>query len=151
MTTFESLGEPPRVKVRPYEPAAPETSAAADPAPGAGAEADPEEPQQAELSHLLVQYRGARGAPPEQQRTREQARARAEEALQRARAGEDFRALVAEYTDEPGGADKGGYLGRVPRAALVAEFANPAFSLAPGAISEVVESPFGFHVILRHP
>ena len=151
VTTFEGPGEPPRVIVRPYEPAAPAPpSEPSDEPSRPSTSAEPAE-EQAELSHLLVQFRGARGAPPDQQRTREQARARAQQALERARAGEDFAALAREYSDEPGAAESGGYLGKVPRAALVPEFAEPAFALEPGGISEIIESPFGFHVILRHP
>jgi hypothetical protein len=149
-TTFEGPGEPPRVTVHPYEPKAPPgRTSASHQQPSAqpdGAQAT----ETIEASHLLVQYRGAQGAAPSITRSREEARARALEARDKARAGQDFQALVAEYSDEPGAAETGGYLGTFPRSAMVEEFGNAAFALKPGEVSDVVESPFGFHVILRH-
>ena len=106
-------------------------------------------PAEISASHLLVQYAGSQSAKPAIVRNKEQARVRAEEALKRARAGEDFAALVKEYSDEPGAAERAGALGRFPHHAMVKPFADAAFHLKVGEISNVVESPFGFHVILR--
>jgi peptidyl-prolyl cis-trans isomerase NIMA-interacting 1 len=142
VSTFEGPGEPPRVS-RPAgqkeEPAMGESFAEA-PAKAEG---------KIRARHLLVQFTGAQSAAGRVTRTREEARARVEEALKRAQAGEDFALLVREYSDEPGAAERGGDLGRFDRRMMVKEFSNAAFALEPGALSGVVETAFGFHVIQR--
>jgi parvulin-like peptidyl-prolyl isomerase len=71
------------------------------------------------------------------------------EARERARAGEAFPALVAAYSDEPGAAAREGDLGGARGKALPPAIAAALEKLAVGAISDVVESPFGFHVLVR--
>jgi hypothetical protein len=66
---------------------------------------------------------------------------------QQALAGANFADLAKKYSQEPGAATSGGDLGTFGRGAMVAPFEEAAFKLQPGQISDVVESPFGLHVI----
>jgi peptidyl-prolyl cis-trans isomerase NIMA-interacting 1 len=142
VSTFEGPGEPPRVPRAPgqKEPPAQGESFAEAPAKVEG---------KIRARHLLVQFVGAQSASGRVTRSREEAKARVEEALGRARAGEDFALLVKEYSDEPGAGERGGDLGRFDRRMMVKEFSNAAFALEPGALSGVVETAFGYHVIQR--
>ena len=99
--------------------------------------------------HILVSYKGALRAAPSVLRSREEAFARASEALKRAKAGDPFEALVEEYSDDLGSAARGGNLGEFGRQDMVGEFSDAAFKLKPGELSDVIETQFGFHVILR--
>lgn len=78
---------------------------------------------------------------------RDSVRAFAESLREQAMGGADFAALATEYSQDPGTAVRGGDLGFFGRGRMVAPFEEAAFALQPGEISEVVESPFGFHVI----
>lgn len=62
-------------------------------------------------------------------------------------AGENFEALAKQYSEDPGSAAQGGYLGFFKRKELVPEYEAAALRLEPGGLSPVVESQFGFHLI----
>jgi parvulin-like peptidyl-prolyl isomerase len=94
-------------------------------------------------------YRGSSRAPENILRTREEARSLASAMLARARAGEDFTMLARISSDEPGADRRAGDLGSFGRGMMVPEFERAAFALAPGQLSDVVETAFGFHVIKR--
>lgn len=141
VTTLEGPGEPPRIVPPPGRKTTAQTLEAQTRAP--------EGPKEVHARHLLVAYSGAMRARPEVTRTKEEARARATEALALARQGQDFEQLVRDYSDEPGAAERGGDLGGFTRSAMVKPFADAAFALEPGGLSDVVETDFGFHVIQR--
>ena len=149
VTTFEGPGEPPRVSPPPPPPARKASSARGESFGETFAEAPAHAEDRIGARHILVQYAGSKRAAPTITRGRDEARKRAEQALARAQAGEDFAALVREYSDEPGAAERGGDLGRFQRRMMVKGFADAAFALEIGGISPVIETEFGFHVIKR--
>jgi peptidyl-prolyl cis-trans isomerase D len=76
----------------------------------------------------------------------EKARKRALDILKMAREGKDFPELAKKYSEGPT-RDKGGYLGTFKREAMVKPFADKAFSMKAGEISEPVRTRFGWHII----
>ena len=72
--------------------------------------------------------------------------AEAREALAELRGGADFAAVAQRRSSGPG-AREGGDLGFFKRGDMVPEFAEAAFALQPGQLSDPVRSPFGWHVI----
>ncbi len=109
----------------------------------------PSEPDKISVKHVLVKYAGAKSAPDSITRTREQACLRAEEALSKLKAGTSFSDVVAAYSDESGATTRDGSIGTIERGDVAPPFADAAFELKMKEVSEVVETPFGFHVILR--
>ena len=75
------------------------------------------------------------------------ARSRAEALAERARAGEDFSALAAQNSDDPGSKGQGGDLGWSTRESFVAPFADALFGMEKGEIRGPVQTQFGYHVI----
>ena len=73
-------------------------------------------------------------------------RAKAEEVLKRARAGEDFAKLAQEFGSD-GTKEKGGDLGWFGHGQMDPDFEKAAYALKPGEISDVVQTRFGFHLI----
>jgi peptidyl-prolyl cis-trans isomerase C len=100
------------------------------------------EAESVKASHIMI-----RAEQQADEATRKQARERAESLLQQVRQGADFAALAKEHSQDPGSAADGGDLGFFPRGQMVPAFDAAAFTLEPGQVSEVVETPFGFHII----
>lgn len=95
-----------------------------------------EQPEQVRARHILVRN------------TEADARAKADQLLQKLKAGTSFEELAAAESQDPGSAARGGDLGFFARGRMVPTFEEAAFALQkPGELSEVVESPHGFHII----
>jgi hypothetical protein len=151
-------GKPATAEIGAAAPApAPVTAPSAAPAqaPAAGGAAKAEaakpaaKPSKITARHVLIQWMGCERTAPSVVRTREQAHSVALDVLARAKAGEDFARLAVEFSDEPNAGARGGSLGRFGHGQMVKAFEDAAFALAPGEISDIVESSFGFHVIQR--
>lgn len=98
-------------------------------------------PEEVRARHIL--FRVAPDAAPADKAA---ARKQGEEVLAKAKGGADFAALAKEYSQDSNAAE-GGDLGSFGRGVMTPAFEQAAFALAPGQIGDVVETPFGFHVI----
>ncbi len=99
-------------------------------------------PEQVRASHILI-----RVAPSASEEEKDRARKRVAEIRERALKGEDFAELARKHSEDPGSATNGGDLGFFTRDRMVKPFADAAFALKAGEISDVVETRFGYHVI----
>ena len=61
--------------------------------------------------------------------------------------GERFATLARIYSEDPGSARRGGELGMAPKSIFWPVFSDAAMSLKPGVVSQIVETPDGFHII----
>jgi NIMA-interacting peptidyl-prolyl cis-trans isomerase 1 len=99
--------------------------------------------------HVLVTYRGAKRAPKSVTRTKIEAKARAQEVVSKILAGTAFEDIVKTYSDDQGSVDRMGSLGKFHKGDMDPAFSTAAFALKVGEVSDVVETPFGFHIIKR--
>jgi peptidyl-prolyl cis-trans isomerase D len=97
------------------------------------------QPEQRHLRHILLQV-----ADPKEDAA---VKAKAEDVLKRARAGEDFGKLAQQFSQDTGSAQKGGDLGWADRKAYVAPFAEAAFAMKEGDIQGPVKTKFGYHIL----
>lgn len=74
-------------------------------------------------------------------------KSRLREFKRRVENGENFATLAVLYSEDPGSARNGGEMDYVGRAMLDQAFATEAFNLKVGAVSKVVRSEFGYHII----
>lgn len=101
-----------------------------------------EAPEQVKARHILIRVEA--GAD---EATRTAAREKATGIQKRCVSGEDFAALAKEFSEDPGSGMNGGDLGFFPKERMVPAFAEAAFALESGQISELVETRFGYHII----
>jgi peptidyl-prolyl cis-trans isomerase SurA len=93
-------------------------------------------------SHILFTL--PENCSPKQEQT---ARAKAEQVLKQLRSGVAFTELAKQYSDDPSGT-QGGDLGWFRRGDMLPNFEKAAFALKPGAVSDVVRTRFGLHLIM---
>ncbi len=102
--------------------------------------------EQAQLSHILICYAGAKSCVNE--RTQVEAQLLAEDLLRQA-SPTNFAQLAKDNSDDTGSGANGGGLGWVKKGQMIQSFEDAAFALKDGGLSGVVESEFGYHLIYR--
>lgn len=107
-------------------------------------------PTQIQAAHILIAYKGAKGADAKITRSKEEAKALADHVGMQARAGADFAELALKFSDDPNVKTNKGNLGELTRKSMVKPFTDAAFGLVKQEISlDPVETAFGFHIIKR--
>jgi peptidyl-prolyl cis-trans isomerase C len=86
-------------------------------------------------------------ADPKDEKALADAEGRAGAALERIKKGEDFAAVASELTEDPTGKENGGDLDYFTKQQMVPEFANVAFQMFAGQVSNPVRTQFGWHII----
>ena len=102
-------------------------------------------PEEACASHILVKVKAGPEAPgghPDAE-----AKALAQAAIGQLKSGADFAAVAKKVSEDEGSAAQGGDLGCFARRSMVQEFANAAFTLPIGEVSDLVKTDFGYHII----
>ena len=100
------------------------------------------QPEQIKASHILIKV----DAKADEDQKAE-ARKKIEEVQQKLNDGGDFAALAKEYSEGPSSA-KGGDLGYFRRGQMVKPFEEAALALKPNEVSDIVETRFGYHLII---
>jgi len=98
-------------------------------------------PEQAHLRHILARFE------PDDDASKQAARARIDAIRKRLESGEDFAAVAKDASEDPATKEGGGDLGFVSRGGVVKPLEDAAFAQAPAALGDVVESPQGFHLL----
>jgi peptidyl-prolyl cis-trans isomerase SurA len=85
--------------------------------------------------------------PVPSEKAKQAAKDKLEGYRQRVLKGESMSVLATLYTEDPGSAKTGGRYDNISRGMFVPEFEEVAFKLAPGEVSEIFETTYGFHFI----
>jgi peptidyl-prolyl cis-trans isomerase C len=107
--------------------------------------------EQLKVRHILIHFKGSRGAvrPNQKELTEEEALAKAKELREKIVGGGDFAKLAETESDDTGTATRGGDLGPTSRGrGLAPDFEKAAFSQEVGKVTEPVKTVFGYHLIL---
>ncbi len=105
-----------------------------------------EQPEQVRASHILIGTRDAATGNELSEELKKAKLKQIEDLRKRAVAGEDFAKLAKEFSEDPGSKDNGGEY-TFGRGRMVPEFEAAAFSLNTNQVSDVVTTPYGYHII----
>jgi len=113
---------------------------------------DFEEPETVHVRHILLLTEDPATGAALSDDQKAAKKKQMEEILKRARAGEDFAALVKQYSEDPGSKDNGGEYSFArasadPSHAMDPAFEAAAFSLTNNQISDIVTTAYGYHII----
>lgn len=97
-------------------------------------------PEKVEIAHIFV-------TPKVTGKMNEKYKSVAQSILDSIKRGADFGEMAKKNSEDPGSASSGGDLGWVGKGVFYPEFEAAAFALKQGALSDIVESPVGFHII----
>lgn len=97
-------------------------------------------------SHILLMYKGS--ARSTATRSKDEAQQQIQALKGELAGGADFASLAKQHSDCPSSA-KGGDLGMFGPGQMVKPFETAAFSMPVGGVSDVVETDFGYHLIMR--
>lgn len=96
-----------------------------------------------EVSHILI-----RALPDAKPAERQAAQEKAQQVLALARKNpQDFANLAKQYSQDPLSANQGGSLGTIARGTIFKQVEDAAFSMQPGEVRGLVQSPAGFHIV----
>ncbi|MDO8836311.1 MAG: SurA N-terminal domain-containing protein, partial [Vicinamibacterales bacterium] len=95
-------------------------------------------PEQVRASHILFKT---------EEKDEAAVRAGAEKVLAQVKQGGDFAELAKKYSEDEQSQPLGGDLDYFGQGRMVPEFDAAAFAMTPGAVSDLVKTPFGFHII----
>ena len=99
------------------------------------------QPEQVRASHILI-----KSDPKWDAGKKAEARKKIDDIMAKLRQGQDFASLARTYSDDPTG-PKGGDLGYVRPGQVLKAIEDALFSLKPNEVSEVIETPLGYHVV----
>jgi len=99
-------------------------------------------PEEVRASHILIRVDS--NASEEEKLT---AKLKLDNIRSDIKKGADFAEMARKYSDDPGSKEKGGDLGFFRRGMMVKPFEEAAFSLKTNELSDLIETPFGFHLI----
>jgi peptidyl-prolyl cis-trans isomerase C len=101
---------------------------------------------QVRASHILLMYQGSQKSSAT--RSQDDAQTQIQQLKQQIDTGADFAELAKQHSDCPS-KKKGGDLGTFGPGQMVKAFEESAFGMDVGNVSDVVETPFGYHIIKR--